>query len=174
MRHGNLAVLTSLAFGLALVACERPQEDRDDGEILFTGEHPSCDREPDAKPTGPIHTITVEEGEVSVRPHPLVQPPGPIGFIGWKSRTHHWRVSYPDGSPLPKDVYEGRPHELVLDGVKGDAECRGYAYVVEAWLDPVEAETRQGRTDTVRQAYPPEVARDTLNGDEIEPYVIRR
>lgn len=173
MKHGNLAVLTSLALGLALVACERPQESRDDGEILFTGEHPSCEREPDAKPTSPIHTITVEDGEVSVSPHPLVQPPGPIGFIGWKSRTHHWRVTYPDGSPLPKDVYEGQPRELVLDGVKGDAECRGYAYVVEAWLSPADGEARQKRTDTVRRAYPDEVARDTLNGDEIEPYILR-
>lgn len=168
MRHGKLVPLVSIALGLALVACERPQEDR---EIRFTGEHASCDREPDAKPTGPIHTITVEDGEVSVSPHPLVQPPGPIGFVGWKSRTHHWRVTYPEGSPLPQDVYEGKPHELVLDGVRGDAECRAYRYVVEVWRDTVEG---KGRRDTARRVYRAEMAADTVNGDEIEPFVIGR
>lgn len=172
MRHGSLAVLTSLAFGLALAACERPQEGRDDGEILFTGAHPSCEeRESVADPTGPIHTITVRDGEITVEPHPLVQPPGPVGLIGWKSKTHSWRVTYPDGSPLPEDAYEGTPRELVLDGVKGDAECRAYRYVVEVWRETAEG---TGPRDTARRVYRARAASDTLNGDEIEPYMIRR
>lgn len=170
MRHGKLAALVSIAFGLTLVACERPPEG-EDGEILFTGADPSCEREPEADPTSPIHTITVRDGEVTVEPHPVVQPPGPVGRIGWRSKTHSWRVTYRDGSPLPKEVYEGTPRELVLDGVRGDAECRAYEYVVEVWRDTVEG---KGRRDTARRVYPAEMAADTVNGDDIEPFVIGR
>lgn len=175
MWRRNLAVPTSLALVLVLTACPMPEED---GELLFTGQHPSCDREPEAEPTSPIHTITVSGDDVSVSPHPLVQNPGPIGLIGWRSTTHHWRVTYPDGSPLPRDMYEGAPRELVLDGVRPNAECRAYGYVVEAWTEPEEGAARRGEgaadTARIRRVYPAEVATDTVNGDEIEPFLVGR
>lgn len=119
---------------------------------------PSCDRRAEKDPTPPIHVITVQDGELRVVPHPLVQNPGPLGVIGWISPTHDWRVTYTDGSPLPKEVYEGTRGTRVLDMVRVDAACRAYAYQIEAWSDG----------DTLTKTLPAVV--DTVNGDEIEPW----
>lgn len=171
MRRPTLALVTSIFLGFTLAACEGVEETdsrAQEAEFQFMGTSATCEREPRQPLTRPIHTLTVEDGEVVVEPDPLVQPPGPAGIIGWRSSTHDWRVTYTDGSPLPEDSYEGPGDgSLVFDFVRDDVECRAYAYEVEVWSDDGAA------GDTLGKTYPAALA-DTVNGDEIEPYRFRR
>lgn len=174
MRRPTPALVTSLFAGLALAACAPGGESASNGQeggFDFMGTDTSCEREPRQPLTSPIHEITVEGGEIVVEPHPLVQPPGPAGIIGWRSPTHNWRVRYTDGSPLPEAVYEGQGDgRLVFDRVRRDAQCRAYGYVIEVWSAPME---KGAVPDTTSRTYPAALA-DTVNGDEIEPFIFRR
>lgn len=173
MRRPTLAVVTSILLGFILAACDgmdetepAPQED----EFSYMGTSPDCRREPEKALTFPIHTITVEDDSVIVEPHPLVQPPGPAGMIAWHSPTHDWRVTYMGGSPLPDTVYEGPGDgSLVFDAVRDDARCRAYTYRVEAWS---RTEGQRAAPDTMTGTYPAAAA-DTVNGDEIQPFIFR-
>lgn len=170
MRRPTLALVTSIFLGFVLAACGEMVEDDQEAAYEFMGTSPDCQRRPEQPLTRPVHTITVEDGEPSVEPDPLVQPPGPAGMIAWRSPTHNWRITYLGGSPLPDTVYEGSGDgSLVFDFVREDAPCRAYPYRVETWL-PTEEKT--AAPDTMRRTYPAAVA-DTVNGDEIEPFMSR-
>ena len=150
MRARRLAYLTPVLAAVALAGCGDAQQ-----EPVYLGTDSSCANRPTREVTPPLHMLTVREGSVQVGRDPVVQHPA-VGQLGWYSPSHNWRVTYLDGSPVSASTVSGERREEVWLRVPEDVECRAYSYVVELWQgdDPA----------------PGEIFRDTINGDEIEPY----
>jgi hypothetical protein len=92
-----------------------------------------------ASPGSPIGKISLNDGQVSVDPDPIVQSRS-AGVNGWRmakggqEKDDHFRIEFKNGSPLEGGtIFDSPDGKLVKSGVKGDAACGPYKYSVTVW-----------------------------------------